>query len=205
MRILGRLSSINVQKVVWCAEDLGLAYERVDVGGPFGGNSSPEFLPKNHNGRIPVVDDGDTILWESNAIVRYLAAKYGAGTMWPEDPAKRAVADRWMDWASLTLTTAMHAAFWQLIRTPEDKRDAAAIAKSVEESRAAMVVLDGALSGKSFILGDQFSMGDIPVGCAVHRWLNLPIERPRLVHVEAWYGRLLERPGARKVLVSPIT
>jgi glutathione S-transferase len=205
MRILGRLSSINVQKVVWCAEDLGLAYERVDVGGPFGGNSSPEFLAKNPNGRIPVVEDGDTILWESNAIVRYLAAKYGAGTMWPEDPAKRAVADRWMDWASLTLTTAMHAAFWQLIRTPEDKRDAAAIAKSVEESRAAMVVLEGGLAGKSFILGHEFSMGDIPVGCAVHRWLNLPIERPRLIHVEAWYGRLLERPGARKVLVSPIT
>lgn len=204
MRILGRISSINVQKVVWCAEDLGLAYERVDVGGKFGGNDTAEYLAKNPNGRVPVLEDGDLVLWESNAIVRYLAAKHGAGTLWPTDPAARALVDRWMDWGSMTLTAAMHGAFWQLIRTAPEKQDKALITKSIAEAEAAIAILDTALAGKSFIGGPAFTMGDIPIGCAVHRWLNLPITRQPASHVAAWYARIMERPGARAVLTVPI-
>jgi len=205
MRILGRLNSVNVQKVVWCAQELGLGYERLDVGGKFGGNTTPEYLAKNPNGRVPVLEDGDLVLWESNAIARYLAAKHGAGTLWPIDPAVRALSDRWMDWGTMTLNAAIHTAFWQTIRTPEEQRDAAAIAKSAAESQAAMDILDGALAGKAFVLGEQFSMGDIVVGCSTHRWINLPIGPKPGRHVQAWYERILQRPAVKSVLITPIT
>lgn len=205
MRILGRISSINVQKVVWCAEELGLAYEQVNVGGKFGGNDTPEYLAKNPNGRIPVLEDGDVVLWESNAIVRYLAAKYGSGSLWPTDVAVRADADRWMDWGSMTLTMAMHGAFWQTIRTPPDQQDKALIAKSTAEGQVAADILDRALVGRTFIAGDVFTMGDIPIGCAAHRWLNLPVGRKPSPNLQRWYEQLMRRPGAQKVLTTPLT
>jgi len=205
MRILGRISSINVQKVVWCAQELGLAYERVDVGGKFGGNTTPDYLAKNPNGRIPVVEDGDVVLWESNAIVRYLAAKHGSGSLWPTDLVVRADADRWMDWASMTLTMAMHGAFWQTVRTPPEQQDKALIAKSTAEGQAAIDILDKALAGRTYITGDTFTMGDIPLGCAAHRWLNLSVPKKSAPNVERWYGRIMERPAVRTVLTTPIT
>ena len=122
LRIWGRLSSVNVQKVVWCADELGLAYERIDAGGAFGLTRTPEYLAMNPNSLVPVLDDDGFVLYESNAIVRYLAARHSRGTLWPEDLAKRADADRWMDWQTNTYQPAMRDIFWQLVRTPADKR-----------------------------------------------------------------------------------
>jgi glutathione S-transferase len=205
IKLLGRANSINVQKVHWCLEELGLPYERTDVGGAFGGNTTPEYLAKNPNGRVPTLEDDGFVLWESNVIMRYLAAKHSAGKLWPTDVKVRAEADRWMDWQQTVLTPAITPVFWQLIRTAADQRDTAAIEKSKAESAVAFTMLDAALKGRPFVAGDTFTMGDIPVGCGVHRWFNLPIERPKLANLEAWYGRIKARPAAVKVLVSPIT
>src|SRR5262249_32602906 len=113
LKILGRLSSVNVQKVVWCADELGLAYERTDVGGSFGGNKTPEYLAMNPNGLVPVIQDDGFVLYESNAIVRYLGAKDERATLWPREARKRADVDRWMEWQSTSYTPAMRDAFWQ--------------------------------------------------------------------------------------------
>ena len=205
LKLLGRANSINVQKAHWAIEELGLPYTRVDIGGAFGGNNTPDYLAKNPNGRVPTLDDDGFILWESNVIVRYLAAKHGADTLWPTDLRVRAEADRWMDWQQTTVLPALTPVFWQLIRTPEGQRDHAAIEKSKADSEAVFRMLDAHLEGPAYVAGDAFTMGDIPVGCATHRWLNLPIERPRLSSLEAWYGRIAARPAAQKVLVTPIT
>ena len=142
LRILGRLSSINVQKVVWCADELGLAYERTDVGGSFGGNRTPDYLEMNPNGLVPVIrEDDGFVLYESNAIVRYLAAKDERASLWPRDPRKRADVDRWMEWQSTSFTPAMRDAFWQLIRVTADKRNAAAVEASRAESEKLSAIL----------------------------------------------------------------
>ena len=205
IKLLGRANSINVQKVHWCIEELGLAYTRVDVGGAFGGNTTPEYLAKNPNGRVPTLEDGAVVLWESNAIVRYLAAKHGAGKLWPTDLAVRADADRWMDWQQTVAAPAMFQVFWGLIRTPPEKRDAVLIDKSKQDCIAAFTMLDAALKTRAYVAGETFTMGDIPIGCAAHRWLNLPIERPSLPSLEAWYKRVFIRPAALKILTVPIT
>lgn len=205
LRILGRLSSVNVQKVTWCAEELGLDYERVDVGGSFGGNNTPEYLAKNPNGLVPVIEEDGFILYESNAIVRYLAAKHAAGGLWPQDLRERADVDRWMEWQSTGYTPAMLQAFWQLCRTPADKRDAAAVEASRAKSEKLTGVLDAHLAGRDFVAGRGFSAADICVGCAAHRWLGLPLQREPRPNVERWYAALKARPGARSVLSQPVS
>jgi len=205
IKLLGRANSINVQKVHWCLEELGLPYERTDIGGAFGGNNTPEYLAKNPNGRVPTLEDDGFVLWESNVIVRYLSAKHSVGKLWPTDVRVRAEADRWMDWQQTAVAPAMFGVFWGLIRTAPEKRDSAAIEKSKDECAAVMAMLDAHLRVRAYVAGDSFTMGDIPVGCAAHRWFNLPIERPKLASLEAWYGRLKARPAAAKVLVAPIT
>lgn len=204
LRILGRLSSVNVQKVVWCADELGLRYERTDVGGTFGGNDTPEYLAKNPNGLIPVIEDDGFVLYESNAIVRYLAAKHAPETLWPSDLRRRGDIDRWMEWQSTGYTPAMLVAFWQLCRTPAEKRDAAAVEASRVKSEKFSAVLEAHLAGRSFVAGEAFSPADIVVGCAAHRWLGLPIERAPLPNVERWYAALKSRPGAKQVLSQPV-
>ena len=199
LKIWGRVSSVNVQKVVWCADEIGLAYERIDVGGKFGGNDTPEYLAMNPNGLVPVIDDGGFVLYESNAIVRYLAAKHPAAGLWPEDLRRRADVDRWMEWQSTAYTPAMWAAFWQLIRTPAEKRDAASVEGSRAKTEKLSAVLDAHLATRRFLGGDAFTAADIVAGCAAHRWLNLPIERASRPHLERWYGELKSRPGSRQV------
>ena len=205
LRILGRLSSINVQKVVWCADELGLAYERSDVGGSFGGNKTPEYLALNPNGLVPTIDEDGFILYESNAIVRYLAGRYSKGKLWPEDLRQRADVDRWMEWLSTSLVPAMRDAFWQLIRTPEDKRDRAAVEKSRADTERLMGILDAHLAKREFMTDNGFTAADIVVGCAAHRWLHLPLERSARPNVERWYARIKSRAGAQQVLSQPVT
>jgi glutathione S-transferase len=205
LRIWGRPNSINVQKVVWTCEELGVPYDRTDAGGAFGIVGTPEYKAMNPNGVVPVIDDDGFILWESNAITRYLAAKHGAGTLWPSDLRVRADADRWMDWQCTEYSPRMRLAFWNLIRTPKEKQDAAAIEESRAGSEAMTAILDAALTGRRFVAGDRFTMGDIPVGVAVHRWLGMPMAREPRPALEAWYARVMARPAAGRVLVSPIS
>ncbi|MGL5116665.1 MAG: glutathione S-transferase family protein [Beijerinckiaceae bacterium] len=205
LTIHGRINSINVQKVVLTCEELGLAYERHDAGGVFGKVRTPEFQALNPNSLVPVLVDGDLVLWESNAIVRYLAAMYGEGTLWPKDPATRARSDRWMDWQAFAFYAAYAPAFMGLIRTPEDKRDGAAIAASVAKTEPLMAILDSALAGRDFLVGDHPTIGDIGLLPAVFRWLNMPVERAPTPNVTAWCARLAARKGYNKALMLPLT
>ena len=205
MKIWGRVNSINVMKVLWCADECGLAYDRVDVGMAFGGNDQKWYLDMNPNGVVPTIEDGGRIIYESTTIVRYLAAKYGAGTLWPIDPGVRSEADRWMDWQNSTINGPMRDAFWGLIRTAPEKRDMAAIKKSAADAGKVWARLDEKLAGKHYVAGQHFTMGDIPVGCFVHRWYALDIERPDLKNVKAWYERLKTRPAYAKHVMAPLS
>jgi glutathione S-transferase len=205
LRILGRLSSVNVQKVVWCADELGLEYERVDVGGAFGGNDQADYLAKNPNGLVPVIEDDGFVLYESNAIVRYLAAKHAqAAGLWPADLERRADVDRWMEWQSTGFTPAMLVAFWGLCRTPEEKRDMNAIAASLQKGEKFAAVIDAHLASREHVAGNAFSPADIVVGCATHRWLGLPAKREPRANLQRWYATLRTRPGAQQVLSQPV-
>ncbi|MBS0538003.1 MAG: glutathione S-transferase, partial [Proteobacteria bacterium] len=200
-----RVNSINVMKVLWCADECGLKYDRVDVGMAFGGNDQKWYLDMNPNGVVPTIEDGGRIIWESNAIVRYLSAKYAAGTLWPNDPGVRSEADRWMDWQASTVNGPMRDVFWGLVRTPPEKRDMAAINKAAAESCKVFTRLDEKLAGKLYVAGQHLTMGDIPVGCFVHRWYALPFERPELKNLKAWYERLKTRPAYAKYVMAPLT
>ena len=205
LKILGRVSSINVQKVVWCADELGLAYERVDVGGKFGGNDTPGYLAKNPNGYVPTIEEDGFVLYESNAIVRYLAAREASKRLWPEELRERADADRWMEWQSNTFTPAMRDAFWQLIRTTADKRDAAAVESSRAKGGKCAAILDAHLAKRRWLTGDRFTAADIVVGCSVHRWLNLPLERAAHPNLQRYYAELKARPASRQVTGQALT
>lgn len=204
LRIFGRVSSINVQKVVWCAREAGVTFERIDAGGKFGGLDKPDYLARNPNGKIPMIDDDGFVLWESNAIVRYLAAKHANGSLSPSELAARADADRWMDWQATELGPAMRDAFWQLIRTPEAEREMTKVAASAQASERLLALLDAHLSTRSYVTGTSFTMGDIPLGLQVHRWFGLPLERRPHANLSAWYERLRGRTGAQEVLSLPV-
>jgi glutathione S-transferase len=200
LRIWGRISSVNVQKVVWCAEELGIPYERLDVGGTFGGTKTPDYLAKNPNSLVPVLEEEDGwTMHESNAIVRYLAAKDASGALWPGQPRARAEADQWMEWQSNEFTPSMRDAFWQLIRVAAAERDLKAVEASVASSGRFATILDDHLARRRYIGGEAFSVADIVNGCAAHRWLNLPIERPALPNLQRWYAELKSRPASRPV------
>jgi glutathione S-transferase len=205
MKIWGRANSINVMKVLWTADECGASYERENIGMAFGGNDQPWYLKLNPNGVVPTIDDGGHIIWESNSCVRYLAAKYAAGSLWPHDPGQRSEADRWMDWQLSTISEAMRVLFWGLIRTPADKRDRTAIAKAAVDAGKLWGRLDSQLEGKRYVAGQSFTMGDIPVGCFIHRWYALEVERPELSNVRAWYERLKGRPAYAKHVMPPLT
>lgn len=203
--VWGRTNSINVQKVLWALGELGLSYQRVDAGGPFGGLDTPEFGALNPNRRIPVLDDEGTVVWESNACVRYLAARYGKGSLWPEDPAIRAQSDMWMDWVSTTVIPDMTVVFWGLIRTPAAERDHRAIQVAGEKLGQTFFVLEQHLGDQHYVVNDSLTMGDIVVGAACHRFLSMPLERPVLGHVKAYYERLQHRPAYREHVRTPLS
>jgi len=205
LKIWGRNTSSNVQKAMWAVGELGLAHERIDIGGSFGKNKEPAYLAMNPNGLVPVIDEDGFVLYESNAITRYLAARHGQGTLWPDDLRARADVDRWMEWQSTGYTPAMLQAFWQLVRTPPEKRDAAAVEASRAKGEKFSAVLDRHLAGREFVAGDAFSPADIVVGCAAHRWLALPMAREPRANLERWYASLKSRPGARQVTSLPLT
>lgn len=205
LKIWGRPNSINVQKVMWLVGELGLDHERIDVGGAFGGLDTDAYGQMNPNRRIPVLEDGSTAVWESHACVRYLAARYSQGLFWPEDPVARSIADRWMDWKITTVLPFLHICFWGLIRTPKADRNMAAIGKAAEDVGTVWQLFNDHLKGKAFVLGDQLTMGDIPLGCAFYRYSSLPIERPSLPEIERWYESLKARSVFREHVMIPVT
>ena len=198
--IWGRLTSINVKKAVWAAQETGIPFERRDAGGTFGIVGTPEFKKLNPNSLIPVIEDGGFVLYESNTIVRYLFAKHAPGTLYPEELTERFDAERWMDWQQTTLNRASRDVFWQLIRTKPDERDHAAMERSRTATDALFGLLDAHLAGREFIGGARFGMADIPLGVEAHRWYGLPIERTPRPNVERWFAALKDRPAARGIL-----
>jgi glutathione S-transferase len=205
LKVWGRKNSINVQKVMWAVGELGLDHERVDAGGQFGRTKDPEYLAMNPNALVPTIDDNGFVLWESNAVVRYLASKHTAGRLWPADVQARADADRWMDWAITTVIPAMGPVFMGLVRTPPEKRDAAAIEASRNKCADALAIFDKHISKRDFVGGKSLGMGDIPIGCAVNRWYALPIERPKMPALEAYYQRLQQRGPFKTHVMIPLT
>jgi glutathione S-transferase len=205
LKVWGRVNSINVQKVVWALEELRVPYERTDAGMQFGVVNEPQYRKMNPNARVPTIEDDGFVLWESNAIVRYLAAKHGAGTLYPNDLKQRADADRWMDWASNHVGPAINPVFWGLIRTPAEKRNMAQIEADAEKIAQQFQVLEQGLEGKDYVAGKSFTMGDIVVGVNVYRWYTLPVKRPKLPRVEAYYERLKQRPAFQKHVMQPLT
>lgn len=195
LKIWGRTSSVNVRKVLWCCAELGLDFERLDAGLQYGVVDTPAYRKLNPNGLVPAIEEDGFVLWESHAIVRYLAARHGAGTLWPNDLRVRAGADRWMDWASDSFGSAFRPVFWNLVRTAPEKRDPKAIEAGTKKCAELAGIVDAALAGRAYIAGSEFTMGDIPLGCHLHLWLNMPLERPAHVHLAAWHRRLLERPA----------
>jgi len=204
LRIWGRTNSVNVKKTMWCVAELGLAHERMDAGMQYGVVNTPEYRKMNPTGLVPTIDDDGFTLWESHTIVRYLCAKHSAGKLWPTDLKARADAERWMDWA-FAFQSAMRNVFWGLIRTPPEKRDASAIEEGRKKSIALLPVLEQTLARQPYVAGREFTMGDIPIGCEVQRFMRVPIERPPFPGVEAWFERLRQRPAFVKHVDLPLT
>jgi glutathione S-transferase len=203
LEIWGRKNSSNVIAVMWSVGELGLEHQRHNVGGSFGGTTTPEYLQMNPNAVVPTITDNGMTLWESNAIVRYLSSIYGQGTLWPDDPNQRAVSDQWMEWAKSTFVPVFLPSFWQNVRVSEEERDEQAIKTSEEKTDKILSILDKHLNSNQFVAGDDFSMGDIPLGANLYRYFNLPLQRPALPGVEAWYQRLLQRPAFQEHAMIP--
>jgi glutathione S-transferase len=204
LKIWGRVNSVNVKKALWCVGELGLPYERVDAGMQFGVNKTPQYLKMNPTGLVPTIDDDGYTLWESHTIVRYLCAKHSMGKLCPSELRARADAERWMDWA-FSFQNAMRNVFWGLIRTPPEKRDAKAIEEGTKKSHELAALLDRALADRPYVAGQAFTMGDIPIGAEVQRYMRVPIERPVLPQLHAWFERLRERPAFLKHVDLPLT
>jgi glutathione S-transferase len=198
LKIWGRNTSSNVQKAMWAIGELALAHERIDIGGPFGHNREPDYLAMNPNGLVPTLEEEDGfLLWESNSVIRYLAAKHRAAVLEPADLKVRALASQWMDWQLTVLGPAITPVFWGLVRTPPEKRDMAAIEAASAKTTEGVKMLDARLGKTAFVAGDAFSYGDIPVGVMIYRYLKLVPQRPKFENLERWYAAIAERKAFR--------
>jgi glutathione S-transferase len=202
LKIYGTKSSSNVQKVLWCCGELGLPFERLDVAETFGAPKAPGYLALNPNGLIPTIDDGGFILWESNAIVRYLCATHAMGTFCPTDARARADQDRWMDWQQTSLVIPIGALFRDLLRTPREALTPEALAAMTARANHLWGLLDTHLANRAYVGGAAPTMADFAFGNAIHRWYKFPIEHAKLDRLRAWYDRLCERPAYRQHIAS---
>lgn len=205
LKVWGRRNSQNVQKVMWLVGELDLPHEHIPAGGSFGGLDTPEFGAMNPNRLVPVIDDDGLVVWESHAILRYLATRHGGAAWWPDDPGARSHLDRWMDWCQATWQPAfLTGVFWGFYRTPEADRNVRAIAAAVARCTLMMGVVEGVLGdGRPYLAGEQLSLADIPVASSLYRYFELQIERPPLPAVEAWYARLKARPAYQAHVMIP--
>jgi glutathione S-transferase len=202
--VWGRASSSNVQVVMWAINELGLEHERIDWGGKFGGNDEPDYRAMNPNGLVPTIRDGDTVLWESQAILRYLGASYGGEGFWPQDPARRARLDMWSEWIKTSVVpTLVYSVFWQLIRTPKAERSQATIDEGAAKLKMLMQMVDARLGAGPFLNGQHLSFADISLGGTLYRYNTLDFERAKTPNLDAYYARLRERPAyTEHVMVS---
>lgn len=204
LKIWGRKTSSNVRKVLWCCAELGIDYDREDVGGEFGKNDEQWYLDMNPNGLVPTIEDDGMILWESNSIVRYLCHKHSEGDMWPTDRQERAVAEKWMDWQLSVLAPKCGPIFRGIVHTPEDQRDHAAMKEAGDELTRVVRFLDKPLAGNDYVMGDKLSMVDLVLGVHVNRYYVLVEDKPAIANVDAWYERLKARPAfAEHVMICP--
>lgn len=205
LKVLGRDNSNNVKKVLWCAAELELEFERVDYGGVHGGLDSDEYRKLNPNGLIPCLIDGERSVWESNAIVRYLVAAYGNGALQSGSPLQRAICDQWMDWVLSMLAAPFRDLFFNRVCATPEQFDADAMARGQLLVAERLAIVDRALASQAWLSGDAFGMGDIPMGCFVHTWFAMDIERPTLPHLADWHARLETRPAFRQHVMTPLT
>ncbi|UXN59803.1 glutathione S-transferase family protein [Phyllobacterium zundukense] len=205
LKIWGRTNSTNVKKALWAAEEVGVPYENIPAGGAYGVVSDPSYRAMNPNGLVPTLEDKDLVLWESNTIVRYLAAQYGQSTLYIDDAATRAKAERWMDWATSTLAGPFRDLFWNRVRMSAEERDNAAMEKGLQACGKLFAIVDTALASQPYLSGSKFGIGDIPVGCFAYAWFEMPIERPDHPHLESWYERLKLRPAYQKTVMTALT
>lgn len=196
IRILGKASSINVRKVLWACDEIGMEYEREDWGTGFRDTHVPAFLRLNSNGLVPVVIIDGTALWESNTILRYLASVSGRHDLLPADPGARAQIEKWMDWQATEFNNAWRYAFQALVRENPAFSDPAQLAASVSDWSRHVAMLDAVLTSSRFVAGDAFTLADIPIGLAVNRWFAAPVpDRPEFPAAAAYYERLSTRPA----------
>lgn len=197
LTIWGRKTSSNVQALMWCVGELGLAYERHDIGHRFGGNDTPEFLAMNPNGTVPVLRDGDqTPIWETGTIIRYLATRYGSETFWPSDVVQRAAVDQWAEWAKINVTLGFTGPiFWRVVRTAPSKQDGEAIARAVQKFDRVLDVAEAKLSSTPFLAGQAFTVADIQFGHVLYRYFDIDVPRPERPHLQRYYEALRTRPA----------
>jgi glutathione S-transferase len=204
LKVWGRRSSYNTQKVLWLVGELGLPHEHIPAGGIFSRLDEPAFRGLNPHGRVPVIEDGAVVVWESHAILRYLAAHHPSLGFWSDDPAARSRVDGWMDWSQTALQPAfLNGVFWGFYRTPEAQRDMPAVRRAIARCANHYRLLDGLLAKAPFLLGDRLSLADITAGTSLYRYFELEIERPDVPHVRAWYQRLQQRPAFREHVMLP--
>jgi glutathione S-transferase len=207
LKIWGRNTSSNVQKVLWALGEMKLPFERLDVGGAFGKTKDAPYLAMNPNSLVPTLEEEDGFtLWESNSIIRYLAGKHANRTLEPADLRVRATAQKWMDWQLSVLGPAITPVFWGLIRTPPEQRDAKAIMSGKEKTIAAAKIMDVQLGKTQYLAGNDFSYGDIPVGIMIYRYMQLIPERPATPNLDRWYAAISTRAAFREqVAVVPLS
>lgn len=202
--VYGRRTSSNVQIVMWTIAELGLDHERLDYGHRHGGLDTPQFGALNPNRLVPVVRDGDLVMWESGAILRYLAAKYAPEDFWPRDPAARAPVDMWAEWGKVTMTAAFtRPIFWEMLRAPGSKRDENALAKAFEQFDRLLDMLEEQLDGRSFVVGDRLTTADIAIGHLLYRYHEIDIPRQERPVLSRYYAALCERPAYREHVMVP--
>lgn len=205
LTVWGRKTSSNVQALMWCIGELGLDYERYDVGHRYGGNDAPEFLAMNPNGTVPVLQDGiGEPIWETGAILRYLAARYGAEGFWPSDPASRAPVDQWAEWAKINVTLSFTGpVFWRVVRTAPSKRDPVAIEAALAKLSGVLAIAEAQLGRHAFLAGAKFTPADIQFGHVLYRYFDIDIARPEWPNIERYYQALTQRAAFREhVMVS---
>lgn len=207
LKIWGRANSVNVQKVLWCCDELGLPFQRVDAGLQFGRVNDPDYRELNPNGQVPCLEDGAFVLWESNAILRYLAMQYGpSSSLYPSEPKLRASIDRWLDWSLSTLAPAERPVFMTLVRTPPEDRDMIALAANLKTLVARWKLVDAHLQGRFHMEGDRFTLADIVLGAFAKRWFGVEgIDRPAMPNLQRWYQRLTQRAPFKKYIDLPLT
>ena len=204
LTIWGRRSSFNVQKVMWLVAELELPHRHIDAGGQFGGLDDPAFLAMNPHGRVPVIRDGDAVVWESQTILRYLAARYGRARFWSADPVERARVEGWMDWSQTTLQPDfLIGVFWGFFRMPPERRNWPAINAALGRCAVDFGKLDRLLEDRTFMLGETLSLADITAGTSLYRYFELEIERPSTPQVERWYRALQQRAPFREHVMIP--